>query len=74
LENLPLLEALPRGLVTLSLTAAALAWAAGNDWRTRGSVHAAYVIGGIALLISMPLRRWIGFQDFWMPLARWLAG
>jgi hypothetical protein len=74
LEVLPLLNALPRGILTLSLTAAALAWATVNDWRTRGRVHPAYVIGGIALLISMPLRRWIGFQDFWMPVARWLVG
>jgi hypothetical protein len=74
LELLPLLNALPRGILTLSLTAAALAWAAANDWRTRGRVHPAYVIGGLALLVSMPLRRWIGFQDLWMPVARWLVG
>jgi hypothetical protein len=74
LENLPLLDFLPRGLFGLPLTAAVLGWAASNDWRTRGRVHPAYVIGGIALLISMPLRRWVGFQDFWMPAARWLVG
>lgn len=73
LELLPPLNALPRGIFTVALTAAALVWAAGNDWRTRGRVHAAYVIGGTALLISMPLRRWLGFQDFWMPVAHWLV-
>lgn len=68
------LDGLPRGIFGLPLTAAVLVWAAINDWRTRGRVHPAYVLGGIALLISMPLRRWIGFQDFWMPVARWLVG
>lgn len=48
------------------------AWAWLNDWRTRGRVHPTYVIGGIALFVSLPLRRWIGFQDFWHPIAQWL--
>ncbi len=74
LEFLPVLDRLPRGALAISLTVAALAWAASNDWRMRGRVHAVYVFGGIALLISLPLRRWIGFQDFWQPVARWLVG
>ena len=74
LITLPLLDRLPPWVFGAPLTAAALAWAASNDWRTRGGVHPAYVIGGLALLISMPLRRWVGFQDFWMPVAQWLAG
>jgi hypothetical protein len=74
LEFLPLLGKLPRGVLPISLTVAALAWAASNDWRTRGRVHAVYLFGGLALLISLPLRRWLGFQDFWQPVARWLVG
>jgi hypothetical protein len=73
LERLPVLDQLPRGVLAISLTVAALAWAASNDWRTRGRVHPVYAFGGLALLISLPLRRWIGFQDFWQPLARWLV-
>lgn len=74
LDFLPVLGALPLVRSGIPLTLAVLAWAAGNDWRTRGRVHPAYVIGGVTLLISMPLRRWIGFQDFWLPVAQWLAG
>jgi len=73
LISLPLLDRLPPWIFGVPLTAAALAWAVSNDWRTRGRVHPAYVIGGLALLISMPLRRWIGYQDFWMPIAHWLV-
>lgn len=68
------LDQLPRGLLTIALTAGALAWAASNDWRTRGRVHPVYAIGGVALMISIPLRRWLGFQDFWQPVALWLVG
>jgi hypothetical protein len=74
LELLPVLGELPRGVIPISLTVAALAWAASNDWRTRGRVHAVYLFGGLALLVSLPLRRWLGFQDLWQPVARWLVG
>ena len=36
-----------------------------HDWRRLGRVHPAYIVGGIALLVSIPLRRWIG----WVRLA-----
>lgn len=74
LEFLPLLGQLPRGVLPISLTVAALAGAASNDRRTRGRVHAVYLFGGLALMISLPPRRWPGFQDFWQPVARWLVG
>lgn len=28
--------------------------------------------GGTVLLMSIPLRRWLGFTDAWLPIARWL--
>jgi hypothetical protein len=68
----------PLGLPLLVLAPAAtfgfIAWGWVHDWRRLGRVHPAYVVGGIALLGSMPLRRWIGFTDAWLPIARWLVG
>jgi hypothetical protein len=64
---------LPRLVLAPAVTFAFIAWAWVHDWRRVGRVHPAYVIGGIALLVSIPLRRAIGFTDAWLPLARWLT-
>lgn len=67
----------PLGLSRLVLapgvTFAFVAWAWVHDWRRVGRVHPAYIIGGIALLVSIPLRRAVGFTDAWLPIARWLT-
>ena len=46
--------------------------------RTTGAnytrIHPAYVYGGIALLVSVPARRALGFTDAWIPIAQWLTG
>jgi hypothetical protein len=65
---------LPRLVLAAAVTFGFIAWAWVDDWRRLGRVHPAYVVGGIALLASMPLRRWIGFTDAWLPIARWLVG
>ena len=65
---------LPRAIIGFWLTFAFVAWAWANDWRKLGRIHPAYLIGGIALLISVPLRRSIGFTDAWLPVAHWLIG
>ena len=68
----------PLGLARLVLAPAVsvafVAWAWMHDWRRLGRVHPAYIVGGIALIVSIPLRRWIGFTDAWLPIARWLVG
>ena len=68
----------PLGLPRLALAPAVsvgfVAWAWMHDWRRLGRVHPAYIVGGIALIVSIPLRRWIGFTDAWLPIARWLVG
>jgi len=64
---------LPRFVLAPAVTFAFLAWACVHDWRRAGRVHPAYIVGGIALLVSMPLRRAIGFTDAWLPIARWLT-
>ncbi len=65
---------LPRLVLAAAVTFGFIAWAWVDDWRRLGRVHPAYVVGGIALLGSMPLRRWMGFTDAWLPIARWLVG
>jgi hypothetical protein len=65
---------LPRLVLAAAVTFGFIAWGWVHDWRRLGRVHPAYVVGGIALLGSLPLRRWIGFTDAWLPMARWLVG
>jgi hypothetical protein len=65
---------LPRAVIGFWLTLAFVAWAWTNDWRRFRRIHPAYLYGGVALLISVPLRRWVGFTDAWQPIAKWLVG
>ena len=65
---------LPRLVLAPAVTVGFVAWACVHDWRRLGRVHPAYIVGGIALLVSIPLRRWIGFTDAWLPIARWITG
>ena len=65
---------LPRGMVALPLTAVFVLWAWVHDWRKRGRVHPVFILGGLALLVSIPLRTWIGYTDTWLPIARWIVG
>jgi len=64
---------LPRLVLAPAVTVAFVAWAWVHDWRRLGRVHPACIIGGLALLLSIPLRRWVGFTDAWLPIARWLV-
>jgi len=64
---------LPRLVLPPAVTFGFLAWGCLHDWRRLGRVHPAYIVGGIALLVSIPLRRWIGFTDAWLPIARWIV-
>jgi len=63
---------LPRAVIGFWLTFAFVAWAWLHDWRKLGRVHPAYLIGGIALLVSVPARRSLGFTEEWLPIAKWL--
>ena len=65
---------LPRAVIGFWLTLAFVAWAWTIDWRRFRRIHPAYLCGGVALLISVPLRRWVGFTDAWQPIAKWLVG
>jgi hypothetical protein len=64
----------PRAVVPFIVTAGFLAWACAHDWRKRGRIHPAYLIGGPIVLAAIPFRLWLGSTDAWMPFARWLTG
>jgi hypothetical protein len=64
---------LPRAIIGLWLTVAFVAWAWANDWRNLHRIHPAYLIGGIALLVSLPARRALGFTAEWLPIAHWIV-
>jgi hypothetical protein len=64
----------PRGIAAMVITAAFVLWAWVHDWRKRGGVHPALFVGGVALLVSLPLRVWIGYTDGWRPIAEWIVG
>jgi hypothetical protein len=56
------------GLTDLFLVAG-LAW---DKW-TRGSVHPAYIWGGLFLVLSQPLRLVVSGTDTWLRIATWLT-
>lgn len=64
---------LPRRILAVFVTIAFVSWACWDDWRKRRRVHPAYVYGGVALVISIPLRAWVGMQAWWIPIAQWIV-
>ena len=64
---------LPRAVLGIFVTVLFVAWAWWNDWRKTGHVHAAYLYGGLVLIVSVPLRRAIGMTDWWRPIAEWIV-
>ena len=64
---------LPRRVLPVIVTIAFVAWAWRDDWKKLGRVHPAYVWGGVGLIASIPLRGWIGMQEWWRPIAQWIV-
>ena len=44
------------------------------DLKSRGRVHPATIWGGLALVVSQPLRLVVSGTAAWMAFARWLTG
>ncbi len=44
-----------------------------HDWKSRGRVHPVYIWGGLAMLVSGPLRFVLGHTDAWQVFARFLV-
>jgi hypothetical protein len=47
-----------------------IAWCLIADWRKHRVVHPVYVIGGLGLLLSWPLRMWLTGSDVWAPIGQ----
>ena len=45
-----------------------------QDWLSRRRVHPVYIVGGVILLVSGPLRAVIGNTAAWQSFARMIAG
>jgi hypothetical protein len=63
----------PRAVLPFFVTCLFLAWAWYNDWRTRKTVHPAFLYGGALLIAAIPFRFWIGHTDAWMVFAKWIT-
>ena len=64
---------LPRAVLALWVTIALVAWAWWDDWRRFKRIHPAYLVGGVVLIASLPVRRAIGMTDGWRPIAEWIV-
>lgn len=63
-----------RPILALGLSALFVAAAMLHDRRTRGRVHPVYLWGGLALVLSGPLRIGLAQTAAWRSFAQWLVG
>lgn len=64
---------MPRAITGPLIITALIVWGCVNDWRRRGGVHPAYLIGGTLLVASFPARIWYMHTEAWMAFARWIT-
>jgi hypothetical protein len=58
----------------LLITLGFVVWCWIDDKRKLGKVHPAYVIGGVLLMLSLPLRFLLTQSAAWESFARWMVG
>ncbi|HVE38815.1 MAG TPA: hypothetical protein VNM14_02935 [Planctomycetota bacterium] len=63
-----------RSVLAMFLTVGFVIIAMIHDWLTRRRVHPVYIVGGLILLLSGPLRAVIGKSAAWQSFARMLVG
>ena len=63
-----------RSVLAMFLTLGFVVVAMIHDWLSRRRVHPVYIIGGVILLVSGPLRAVIGNSAAWQSFARMLTG
>jgi len=63
-----------RSVLAMFLTVGFVVVAMIHDWLSRRRVHPVYVVGGLILLVSGPLRAAIGNSAAWQSFARLLVG
>jgi len=55
------------------LVTSVVAWCFIDDLRKTGRVHRAYWLGGTLIVLSLPLRVWIGYTGPWQTFTDWLV-
>jgi hypothetical protein len=60
-------------LAQCGIPALFVAWGMINDWRKNHIVHPVFVIGGLVIVISWPLRIMLGQSEAWTPVAGWIV-
>ena len=55
------------------VVAAIVIWCLAHDWRRNHIVHPVYVIGGLVVLTSWPLRMMIARSEWYQPIGEWVA-
>jgi hypothetical protein len=63
-----------RSVLAMFLTVSFVVVAMIHDWLSRRRVHPVYIVGGVILLVSGPLRAVIGNSAAWQSFARMLVG
>jgi hypothetical protein len=48
-------------------------WCLLQDWRRNRVVHPVYLIGGLLVIASWPLRMLVARSDWWQPIGAWVA-
>jgi len=71
---LGLLEAREFAYLAQPATAAAfVTWCLVQDWRRNHVIHPVYVIGGLVIVASWPLRLMVAGSEWWQPFGEWAA-
>lgn len=60
-------------VIQMSVAAFFVACALVADWMRTRAVHAVYALGGTLLVLSWPLRVWIGRMPAWESVGQWMA-
>ena len=50
-----------------------ITWCLVHDWRKHRIVHPVYIISGVVILASWPLRHMIGRSEWYQPIGDWIA-
>jgi len=50
-----------------------VAWCFLADRRSSGRVHPVFVGGGLAIVVSWPLRWWVATTEWWTAIGNWIV-
>lgn len=60
-------------IVQPMVTAAFVVWCLIYDWRRNRLVHPASAIGGLIIVVSLPLKLMVARSEWWQPIGAWIA-